>query len=488
MKASLLLLIPLALSAYTHLWNAAGFPDIFYDEGAYLRRAMNFLYHLELQESETYYDHPFFGQMVLAGFFAATGFPESISPAPTAASIESIHLVPKILMGLLAILDTFLVFKIAQTKYDASIALFAALLFAVMPITWMTRRVLLDALLLPLVLAAIYFALNLKTQNKGRKFYILSVLSGITLGLAMLTKVPAVAFLPLVGYLVYGGSSGIRKKNLAIWCIPVILIPILWPLHSISDGQFDAWVNSMFWHAQRSSEGSATVFLNFWRIDPVLLVLGFGGIGYSVLKRDFFLLLWSGPFILLLSLIGYVQYFHVVPLVPAFCVASAVLLVQIPRQVFCQSRAKIVANAAIAAITIFGLTMTTLLISTNMTSSQFEAASFVLWISNQDTTIIANPAYAWLYDFVLHMPYAMGDYREVLYSPIPRDNIVLVSEPHFRGSVEGEPRFQTLLNRTSSVQVFRGEVSSYDTTSYPYTSLSTTGQGELIDVRKDLAP
>jgi hypothetical protein len=132
--------------------------------------------------------------------------------------------------------------------------------------------------------------------------------------------------------------------------------------------------------------------------------------------------------------------------------------------------------------------MTTLLISTNMTSSQFEAASFVLWISNQDTTIIANPAYAWLYDFVLHMPYAMGDYREVLYSPIPRDNIVLVSEPHFRGSVEGEPRFQTLLNRTSSVQVFRGEVSSYDTTSYPYTSLSTTGQGELIDVRKDLAP
>jgi 4-amino-4-deoxy-L-arabinose transferase-like glycosyltransferase len=484
MRTSLLFLIPLALSAYTHLWNAAGFPDIFYDEGAYLRRAMNFLYYLELQESETYYDHPFFGQILLAGFFAATGFPDSVNPVPTAESIANIHLTPRILMGLLAVLDTFLVFKLAETRYGGKIALLAALLFAVMPMTWMSRRVLLDALLLPFVLTAIYLALNLRMRTEGRAVYALSGLSGVMLGLAILTKVPAIAFMPLIGYLVYLGSCGSKKNHLALWAIPVVLIPILWPLHSVVDGQFDAWVNSIIWHSQRTSEGPTTVFSNFWRIDPILLFLGLAGIGYSVLKLDFFTLLWVGPFLLLLSVIGYVQYFHVIPILPAFCVASAILIADVSRRVSL-SRAKLVENVAITTITIFGLSMTSLLINTNMTSSQFEAAAFVLWISNQDTTIIANPAYAWLYDFVLHMPYAMGDYRDALYSHVPDENVILVSDPHFLANIEGEPRLQALLNSTSSVRVFHGHVDSYDTTAYPYTSLSTTAQGDLIDVRKD---
>jgi hypothetical protein len=32
-RSILLLAIPLVLSAFTHLWNPLGFPDIFYDEG-----------------------------------------------------------------------------------------------------------------------------------------------------------------------------------------------------------------------------------------------------------------------------------------------------------------------------------------------------------------------------------------------------------------------------------------------------------------------
>ena len=37
------LLIILVLSAYVHLWNPVGFPDINFDEGIYMRRAMNTL-------------------------------------------------------------------------------------------------------------------------------------------------------------------------------------------------------------------------------------------------------------------------------------------------------------------------------------------------------------------------------------------------------------------------------------------------------------
>ena len=44
-------------------------------------------------------------------------------------------------MGLLAILDTFLLFKITERRYGIAVALIASVLFAVMPMTWVLRRV-----------------------------------------------------------------------------------------------------------------------------------------------------------------------------------------------------------------------------------------------------------------------------------------------------------------------------------------------------------
>ncbi|HEU5221095.1 MAG TPA: hypothetical protein VFU58_03450, partial [Candidatus Nitrosotalea sp.] len=39
----LLIISILVVSAFSHLWNVAGFPDIFFDEGVYMRRAMHVL-------------------------------------------------------------------------------------------------------------------------------------------------------------------------------------------------------------------------------------------------------------------------------------------------------------------------------------------------------------------------------------------------------------------------------------------------------------
>jgi len=52
-------------------------------------------------------------------------------------SIEILYLVPRLLMGLLAVLDTFLIYKISELKYNRNVALFASVLFAVTPLTWM---------------------------------------------------------------------------------------------------------------------------------------------------------------------------------------------------------------------------------------------------------------------------------------------------------------------------------------------------------------
>ena len=71
------LLIILVLSAYVHLWNPVGFPDINFDEGIYMRRAMNTLETGNPQESY-FYDHPYFGQIILAGVLKIAGFPQSV--------------------------------------------------------------------------------------------------------------------------------------------------------------------------------------------------------------------------------------------------------------------------------------------------------------------------------------------------------------------------------------------------------------------------
>jgi hypothetical protein len=41
--------------------------------------------------------------------------------------------VPRALMGILAIIDSFLVYKIAKTRYSRKVAFISATLFAVMP-------------------------------------------------------------------------------------------------------------------------------------------------------------------------------------------------------------------------------------------------------------------------------------------------------------------------------------------------------------------
>jgi dolichyl-phosphate-mannose--protein O-mannosyl transferase len=203
------------------------------------------------------YDHPYFGQYFLAGMLAIVGYPEWLnlsSPTTTDGdtihSIEMLYLIPRVLMGVLAVIDTFLVYKIAERRYNnRTIALIASILFAVMPITWLLRKILLESLLLPLLLSSILFALYTKDQKrnyniKTNKNILIVLLSGIFLGLAILTKIPIFTIIPLVGYLVYT-SSNKNWKILGLWLIPVISIPLIWPVDVILIGDFNVWLKDV---------------------------------------------------------------------------------------------------------------------------------------------------------------------------------------------------------------------------------------------------
>src|SRR5690349_9542967 len=328
-----------------------------------MRRAVQVLEGMGPQDPYYPYDHPYFGQLFLAGVLKLVGYPNSVlvlsyhpssnnpnpsnpsnlssssftsspistsnstSPISTATnssnirnSIEMLYLVPRVLMGILSIIDTFLVYKIAERRYNRSVALIASVLFAVMPMTWLLRRILLDSILMPFLLSSILFAVyyhhsssNTDTKyskttstNKNKRIATI-LLSGICLGLAIFTKIPAFTMIPLVGFLlVYTGKSKNKNSNhkieklktLGLWLIPVILIPSIWPIYSMSIGQFNMWVEGVILQTQRQDKSLFDSITAIFQIDPVLLILGIAGIGFSaVVKRDFLFLLWVVPFI-----------------------------------------------------------------------------------------------------------------------------------------------------------------------------------------------
>ena len=469
------LFIALSLSSFTHLFNPAGFPDLFYDEGVYMRRAMHVLAGLGPQEGN-FYDHPYFGQLFLAGFLGAIGYPDSLNPTETAQSVAELYTVPRVLMGILSVADTFLVFKIAERRYGPKVALVAGILFAVMPITWLTRRILLDSILLPFFLASVLFALY-SSGASGRKKLAWIGLSGAFLGLAIFTKMPAFTMIPLVAYVLSSGQPRkARARTIALWLIPVVAIPLIWPVSAISGGHFNDWLSGALWQTQRQSQGISSIITSFFQYDPVMLVLAFVSVGLAAIQRDFFVILWAGPFLVFLSLIGYVQYFYWIPVIPIFCIAGGRLIDKI-----CRLRPRAFYPIA-ASFGVFGLVSVSLLITTQVTKSQYEAAAFAAKYSDEQTTMAASPTYAWLFLYVFKIKHSFTDYRDLLYYPVETKKLILIVDEHFRYNINAGQQLGNAYNNTKTIATFTGE--NYDAGVYPYTSMRANHEGAVIQVRK----
>jgi hypothetical protein len=470
--------IILTLSSFTHLWNPVGFPDLFFDEGVYMERAMHVLNGLGMQ-SGTFHDHPFFGQIFLAASLGLVGFPNSLHASTDPNSISSLYLVPRIIMGVLAVLDTFLVYKIADTKYGKKIALISALLFAVMPITWIMRMILLDSILLPFLLSSILLALKTKDSNNKN---ILVLFSGICLGIAIFTKIPVFTMIPLIAGLVYFNTK--NPKTLALWILPVILIPLIWPLQAVGAHQFDLWLRDVISQSQRHSFGLPYISLIFFRIDPVLFSLGMGGTIIAIVRRDFFILMWFVPFLIFLYSIGYNQYFYWIPVLPVFCISAAMLIVNLLGRINKEKLYKPSSLGIVSGIAVFGLVSTILIISVNVTASEFQTASFVLQkLDDNDTTVLASPIYSWVLNYVFHKENIPNDYSSILFYPIKTGKVLLVADPHFLIDLGRGKELQQIYNDSKTIAIFDEDLTKYDMTLYPYSSLKMNLDGEHVEVK-----
>ncbi len=481
-KPSYLLLTLLVLSGFTHLWNVVGFPDIFYDEGIYMRRAMHVMAGLGPQEAY-FHDHPFFGQIFLASIFLLIGFPNFLHLSSNPESISALYLAPRILMGVLAIVDTFLIYKVVENRYGTKIALVSTMLFAVMPMTWLVRRILLDSILLPFLLTSIYLAS--KSKNSSHK-NLLVLLSGISLGLAIFTKIPVFTMIPLVAGMVYF-NNGKNRSLLMLWLIPVIAIPLLWPLQSLESGQFNLWAEDVFGQTQRHSYGLPYISKLFLLMDPVLFLLGIAGLAFCIHKKDYFILMWFVPFVIFLLAIGFNQYFYWIPVLPVFCISSSILITRILKLIKKEKTHRILSYALILGIGTFGLTSTILLITTNMTSTEFQATSFVLQqIKDNDnkTTVLANPTYTWILDYVFHKQNVPLDYSLIMWQPVGTPKSLLVVDRHYVIDESRVTQLTQLYNDSKIIATFDGDAKNYDIRYYPYTNINETYDGSHIEIRE----
>jgi 4-amino-4-deoxy-L-arabinose transferase-like glycosyltransferase len=319
-------------------------------------------------------------------------------------------MVPRILMGLLAVLDTLLIYNISERRYNSTVALIASILFAVMPITWLTRRIFVDSIQLPFLLSSILFADYTSNLKDNRKVAI-TLLSGTFLGLAIFTKIPAFTMIPLVGVLIYGLNNNTKSPRvlLGLWLVPVILIPMIWPVYALSIGEFRLWESGVLLQLHRISQPLVDSVNAFFKNDPVLFLLGIAGLGYAALKRDYFVLLWIIPFLIFLYIIGYVSLFHFIPLIPALCIAAARLTAELPKKIINKKVQQALVLVVISGIAIFGLASITALLTLDLNSSHFRAAAFVAQYlpytnnseaKNNKITIISDPFYSWIPQYV----------------------------------------------------------------------------------------
>ena len=549
----MLIAIPLALSAFTHLFNPIGFPSIDHDEGHYMRRAMEVINGLGPQESKDVFpnpiDHPYFGQIFLAGALRLVGYPNSLNPslittgtANTNDAVrvtEMLWLIPRVLVGLLAVVDTFLIYKIAERRYNnKTVALIASILFAVMPLSWMTRRIFLESIQLPLILSSILAAVYLKDSkriqnaavpiigaknSKTFKITSLVLLSGIFLGLAIFTKVPAFTMIPVVGLLVYtnvasnnklhGYSKRLLKifrlntmkiKMLGLWFIPVILIPLIWPLYSVSVGySFDYWLSRVIYQGTRSGQAPLQDALHDEFIfDPVFTIIGLAGLVYAAVKREYFLLLWALPFLFFMYIVHWVLPFHLVPLFPLFSIAAAVLIVDVSNKIGRIKRTvgRILPFVTISGVAIFGLASTIMLITANINSSFFEVSAFVAQklsensnnnsgdgnTGNNGNVVLLGPhpvwAFFWIPKYVLNenFDFTMVDAQHGFTKNAKNAKVMMISDSRFDRTISKDvlkkpiANLRTIYLNTNPIATFQVKPFPHDDTIYPYTNLDAS--------------
>jgi len=240
-------------------------------------------------------------------------------------------------------------------------------------------------------------------------------------------------------------------------------------------------------------------------MDPVLVVLGLAGaIFATIIKRDIFPLLWLIPFLIFISLIGWVVYFHWMLVLPVFCIAAALLIEDLSHRIARRKKKvhqKLFSLSITSAIGIFGLISTIMLITNNFSLSEFEAAAFIAHVVQErsnhasgggsvsnnnnnyynDITIISGPIYSWIFKYVFNKAHVFTHPRDS--SQLITKRVLLMVDSTYRyvmsnvltkRELEDEKQIQTLGNIYNSSETIASVADNgiqYKYQMYPYINI-----------------
>ncbi len=495
-KKILFPLLILALTSFTHLWNPIGFPAVHIDEGIYMFRAMHLLNNGNLDWDAQMYDHPYFGPIFLGTVLFAINFPGIVNTDIIQnGEFGLTYMIPRILIGVLAVLDTLLIYAITKIRYGTNAAFISSLLFSVMPLTWSIRRVYLESILLPFLLFGILLIsyvgslhnLENRTQPKPpilKNKNLIVTVSGFVIGLAIFTKIPIVTMIPLLTYYIYRFNNNL--KIVVLFIIPALLIPLIWPAYAIYNNEFDQWLNGILIQINRENSAIPFALYEMLSIDPILILITLVGMIFAITRKDYFLVLWVAPFILFFSLfIDYASWFHLIPIIGAFCISSGVFIDWLIKK---SGRWRIMTISAVTLVMLAGLISTVSVITTDVSAFQIQIFSYLQMnllqdtedsiipkstrqssfqtssnyitenhnvnirsndstareLNNSDassTTIVSSPIYSWVYRYIYNNNNTWTSYTNA--ETIQTDNVILIVDRYFREYLTKDPENNT---------------------------------------------
>ncbi|MGI8831349.1 MAG: hypothetical protein ACR2IS_01785, partial [Nitrososphaeraceae archaeon] len=326
--------------------------------------------------------------------------------------------------------------------------------------------------------------------------------------LTIFTKIPALTLIPLVGFIVFTNNKK-SFKALGIWIIPVILIPLIWPLHAVLAGESNQLLEGINYQTSRTSKPLFDAVNDFFNKDPVLLILGIAGFAYAaVIRKDYIFIIWVTPFLAFFYLLDYVSHFHMIPLIPAFCIGAAVLISDLSDKIMYKKKLirKILPFAIIFSIAIFGLVSTTSLIAKTRNSSDFDVLASVAQHlpedaekvriasnsdgielksadiesnKNEDFTIIGTSKHFWIFQYVFDKreydyksPNNMISKKTLENVKDGSEKVLMIADENMRKIASGEE-----LPRTSKAEIKAERISDL------YNNTKTVANVHRVEIR-----
>jgi 4-amino-4-deoxy-L-arabinose transferase-like glycosyltransferase len=399
----LVVIIALALVAAVHGFNMFNYPIYGQNEGTLMANAWAIL-HGKLEPYTYTYDQPPLGWLQLAAWLSMSGGFFAFGNAINSG---------RVFMLVLSLASTLLVMLITRRLSGSrSAGLIAMLLYGLSPLSIVfQRQVLLENIGTFWLLLALYFLVTGNSRQRALLF------AALALGIAILTKLAFVVFLPVMVYIAWLHSTKFQRKFATVLFLYVILSLIsfyallaalkgeLFPMGwlPLDHHAHPSLISSLLLQVMQASNGNTfTQSLHGWmNIDQPFILVGSGAVAVNLLlgcwKR--LRLQWM-PALLALSfslflLRGSLVYpFFIIPLLPLIAMNIALAINTLLRLV--TAHVGVDLGRAVVIFALIGA-----LIPFNI---QMANASFIL----QPTTV-QNHAMLWVRDNVPHSAVVITD-------------------------------------------------------------------------------